>query len=207
MPNHSSVRAHSVPKGAAPADRWPHTSRLRRKKEMKHTPGNMNAVCSVLIFQSTSWNILNRRPLKYPAKMPMSTNSRSMAVMSPPRFAGLRNPSTANTMVTNVMPSSCTPVPTYTDSRPGATGGRNTSPCTSFHPVSSCASSTVSSWLYWLMSRRSVRTMIIATMPERNSRIMRELMMENQWIWSSIICRYVSQRLAQRMSDILNMTS
>ena len=35
----------------------------------------------------------------------------------------------------------CTPVPTHTDSQPEREGGRNTSPCTSFHPVSSCPSS------------------------------------------------------------------
>jgi hypothetical protein len=31
--------------------------------------------------------------------------------------------------------------------------------------------------------------MIMATMPDRNSTIMSELTMENQWIWSSIISR------------------
>jgi hypothetical protein len=39
------------------------------------------------------------------------------------------------------------------------------------------------------MSLCSVRTMIMATMPVRNSTIMTLLMMENQWIWSSIISR------------------
>lgn len=42
--------------------------------------------------------------------------------------------------------------------------------------------------------------MIMATMPLRNSTIMTLLTMENQWIWSSVIFRYVSQRDAQRMS-------
>jgi hypothetical protein len=37
------------------------------------------------------------------------------------------------------------------------------SPRTSFQPVSSCASSPASSWLYFLMSRTSVRIMIMAT--------------------------------------------
>jgi hypothetical protein len=39
------------------------------------------------------------------------------------------------------------------------------------------------------MSDRSVRIMIIATMPERNSTIMTELTMENQWMLSSVIFR------------------
>ena len=51
------------------------------------------------------------------------------------------------------------------------------------------------------MSDRSVRIMIMATMPDRNSTIMTLFTMENQWIWSSVIFRYVSQRLAQRLSD------
>lgn len=42
----------------------------------------------------------------------MNTKSSSIAVMRPPRLAGLRKPSAANTIVTNAMPISCTPVPT-----------------------------------------------------------------------------------------------
>eukprot|EP00959_Pyramimonas_sp_CCMP1952_P097117 2029957-Pyramimonas_sp.AAC.2 len=41
----------------------------------------------------------------------------------------------------------------------------------------------------------------MATMPVRKSTIIRELMMENQWIWSSVIRRYVSQREAHLISD------
>ena len=37
--------------------------------------------------------------------------------------------------------------------------------------------------------RTSVRIMIMATMPERSSTIASELMMENQWIWSSPMYR------------------
>ncbi len=36
-----------------------------------------------------------------------------------------------------------------------------------------------------LKSRRSVRIMIIATIPVSSSTIASELMIENQWIWSS----------------------
>ena len=45
--------------------------------------------------------------------------------------------------------------------------GRAGARLTSFQPVSSCASSAVSSWLYLEMSRCSVRIMIMATMPLR----------------------------------------
>lgn len=59
-------------------------------------------------------------------------------------LAGLRKPISANVMVDSVMASTCMPVPHMMDSSMGLKdGGRNTSPCTSFHPLSSCASSTV----------------------------------------------------------------
>ena len=49
--------------------------------------------------------------------------------------------------------------------------------------------------------------MIIATMPERKSTIISELMIENQWIWSSPIKRYVSQREAHLISENSHLTS
>lgn len=55
---------------------------------------------------------MKRREAEWPANSPMSANSSSMAVMRPPRLAGDKKPSTANTSVTTIMPSSCTPVPT-----------------------------------------------------------------------------------------------
>lgn len=61
---------------------------------------------------------------------PIKTKSSSAAVMSPPRLAGERNPSTAKIMVITVIVSVCTPVPTSTESIIGARGGRKTSPCT-----------------------------------------------------------------------------
>lgn len=47
----------------------------------------------------------------------------------------------------------------------GYRGGLKTSPCTSFHPDSSRASSIPSSELYRAMSRRNVRTIIIVNIP------------------------------------------
>jgi len=67
------------------------------------------------------------------------------------------------------------------------TGLRKTSPCTSFQPVSSADSSTPASSLYFVMSRCNVRNKIIATMPDKNNMIMRELRIENQWIWLPVI--------------------
>ena len=63
---------------------------------------------------------------------------------------------------------------------PGSAGGsRKTSPCTSFHPVSSARSSSVSS-LYAEISRFSARMMISPTMNESMSTMSTELVIENQ---------------------------
>ena len=83
------------------------------------------------------------------------------------------------------MHSSCMPVPTETASSVGLGGVRSTSACTSFQPLSSSSSSFSSTLLYSARSRRSVRTMIIATMPESRKTITSELRMENQCTWSS----------------------
>ena len=137
----------------------------------------------------------------------MKTKSSKVAVISPPRLAGERKPSTAKIIVMTVMVNVCTPVPTRTDNIIGIAGGRKTSPWTSFQPVSSSTSSVASTALYRLKSRCSVRIMIIATMPVRKSTIMRELTIENQWICSSPMSRYVSQREAHLMSDASHLTS
>merc|ERR1719399_1036235 len=127
--------------------------------------------------------------------------------MRPPRLAGERKPSTAKTIVITAIEKVCTPVPTRTESIMGARGGRKTSPCTSFQPVSSSTSSAASMALYRLKSRCSVRIMIIATMPERKRTIISELTIENQWICSSPMSRYVSQRDAHFTSEYSHLTS
>ena len=53
--------------------------------------------------------------------------------------------------------------------------GRNTSPCTSFQPDSSLASSITFGSLYWAMSLRRARSRIIEIITVRNSTIMIEL--------------------------------
>mmetsp|Transcript_5985 Transcript_5985/g.11435 ORF Transcript_5985/g.11435 Transcript_5985/m.11435 type:complete len:200 (+) Transcript_5985:576-1175(+) len=137
IPNHRKKRANSVPKGTAPDDFWPQMSRFSPKNITKTAEGKRNATLRVLDFQSVPWNILNMRADACPAKIPISANKSNIAVMRPPRLAGERNPKTANTRVTTVIPMSCTPVPVYTVSAPNAAGGRKTSPWTSFQPVSS----------------------------------------------------------------------
>mmetsp|Transcript_12156 Transcript_12156/g.24142 ORF Transcript_12156/g.24142 Transcript_12156/m.24142 type:complete len:111 (-) Transcript_12156:824-1156(-) len=108
----------------------------------------------------------------------MNTNSNSNAVNNPPRLVGLKKPSRANVIVARVMVSTWHPVPHNTESSMGENlGGRNTSAWTSFHPVSSW-SSAIS--LYAAMSRCNVRSMIIATIPVKNTTIIREFTMENQ---------------------------
>jgi len=82
---------------------------------------------------------------------------------------------------------SCTPEPMNTDNAMGPNvplGGRNTSPCTNFQPLSSTASSNVAS-LYRAMSLHTTRTMIMATMHVSNTTTNTELVMENQCTPSS----------------------
>ena len=49
--------------------------------------------------------------------------------------------------------------------------------------------------------------MIIATMPVSSSTIASELMIENQWIWSSPMYRYRSQRDAHLIGEYSHLTS
>lgn len=65
--------------------------------------------------------------------------------MRPPLLAGERKPRTAKMRTASAMLRTWAPEPTRTERKRGMAGARNTSPCTSFHPVSSCASSTDSS--------------------------------------------------------------
>jgi hypothetical protein len=62
------------------------------------------------------------------------------------------------------------PVPTEVASSVTLCGVRSTSACTSFHPDSSSSSSFSSIELYSARSRRSVRTMIIATAAQGDGR-------------------------------------
>ena len=69
------------------------------------------------------------------------------AVRRAPREAGESMPSMAKKMVMNIMQKSWMPEPTSETKRRALGGGRKTSPCTSFQPVSSMLSSTSSSML------------------------------------------------------------
>jgi hypothetical protein len=74
----------------------------------------------------------------------MKTKSSTKAVTRLPCCAGLRKPSTAKTSRQTHIASTCMPPPTKTERNMGPKkpeGGRKTSPCTSFQPVSSAASS------------------------------------------------------------------
>mmetsp|Transcript_15950 Transcript_15950/g.47269 ORF Transcript_15950/g.47269 Transcript_15950/m.47269 type:complete len:201 (-) Transcript_15950:849-1451(-) len=136
----------------------------------------------------------------------MNTNMTSIAVISAPRLAGDKKPHSAKTIVATTIEKICTPVPTCVASSDAPGGGRNTSPCTSFHPDSSALIS-ASSWLYLLMSRASARSRMTATIALRNSTMSIELTIENQWMSSSYMWRYRSQRLTQRTSLDTKRTS
>ena len=90
--------------------------------------------------QLISLNILHIRDVTNPATEPMRTYSSSWAMMSAPRFEGIRNPMAENGMVSSAMQRSCAPVLDHTAMRRGEKlGGRKTSAWTSFHPSMSSA--------------------------------------------------------------------
>mmetsp|Transcript_12426 Transcript_12426/g.41333 ORF Transcript_12426/g.41333 Transcript_12426/m.41333 type:complete len:311 (-) Transcript_12426:706-1638(-) len=206
-PNQRNISKKNVPKGTAPELLWPQIIVLSAANTTKMTLGNANAAQSVFHRQSMPFTCLYSLPETYPLTKPMATYKITDAVIKPPRFAGDRNPARAKIRVmVNIHPT-CAPVPTKTHKTPAFVGGRNTSPCTSFHPASSACSSGVSRELYLVMSLRSVRSMISPTIPDRNKTIIMLFTMENQWICVSVIKRYVSHRLAHLMSLGVNSTS
>ena len=77
------------------------------------------------------------------------------AVSKAPRDAGESIPSMAKKMVMAIMQNICTPEPMMAANSRLLVGGRKTSPCTSFHPVSSMLSSKSSSVLYLAMSLKT----------------------------------------------------
>lgn len=102
------------------------------------------------------WHTLWVRADWYPATMPMSRKDRSKAVIIAPRLAGERKPRAAKKMVHSAMPNTCAPTPMLTANKKGnRAGGRNTSPWTSFQPLSSrssARSSSVGTRLYRIRS-------------------------------------------------------
>jgi len=109
--------------------------------------------------------------------------------------------------VTADIPMSCIPEPTDTASSFEYRGLRKTSPWTNFQPVSSAASSAVATSLYLVMSRYSVLSKIMATMPDKNTMMSREFKIENQWISPADIFRYTSHLEAQRWELSTHTTS
>ena len=98
-----------------PEECSPHTKKFRTKNTPNTIDGNAIAVSTVFVFQSTPLNILYVREPKYPAKIPMNTKRRSIAVSKPPRFAGERNPRHAQINKMKEHAINCAPVPTQTE--------------------------------------------------------------------------------------------
>ena len=74
------------------------------------------------------------------------------AVSKAPLEAGLNIPSIAKNIVIPIIQKICTPEPMMDAKSRLLLGGRNTSPCTNFQPVSSILSSKSSSVLYLAIS-------------------------------------------------------
>ena len=179
-PNHRNINANRLQNGTAPLDRCPHTKKFNSRNTVDTSIGNANAALVVVRFHCVILNDLYARADAYPLNTPLNTNKKIPAVPRLPRFAGLSTPITLSTILPTTILNTCVPVPTHTANQLANFGGRKTSPCTSFQPVSSAASSAVSRSLYAEMSLRSVRSMIIATIPVKNSSTINELTMLNQ---------------------------
>mmetsp|Transcript_39507 Transcript_39507/g.88388 ORF Transcript_39507/g.88388 Transcript_39507/m.88388 type:complete len:286 (+) Transcript_39507:267-1124(+) len=208
-PNHRTMRVAKVEMGMAPLEPSKSRALFSTRNMANTTPGKRRAVYTVQRIQSSPLKNLNMRAEWKPATEPMQQKSRSCAVSRAPRLAGLKKPSNANSRVEPVMQKSWAPVPISTAKSIFAfPGARNTSACTSFQPDSSLASSRASGSLYCAMSLFNVRTKIIATITVRKTTIMVELVMENQWMFSSgFPRRYTSQRFAHSTSDSSHIMS
>lgn len=178
-----------------------------RMKVVKTMPGTSTGVRMMLRFQDSPDQVLYMRADTYPPMKPRSVYRMTMTVPRLPRFEGERKPRSAKKIVKPVMTKSCAPEPRKIERSMGLPGGRNTSPWMSFHPESSCTSSSVrSSWLYRAMSLRSARSRIMPTEPVRNMTMMVELIRKYQWMWVLRTCRYLSQRVAQGVDEARQCT-
>mmetsp|Transcript_39708 Transcript_39708/g.55393 ORF Transcript_39708/g.55393 Transcript_39708/m.55393 type:complete len:243 (-) Transcript_39708:640-1368(-) len=180
MQNHMATSATRVPNGTAADDCLAHKIRFSTKKVAKIMDGIRNAVQITLDFHCSPPNILYIREDTKPAGVPRKTYITSIDVIKPPRVAGDRNPRQAKKRVTHTTPMICDPVPRSTERSIGFPGGRKTSPCTSFQPNSSCASSDSSALLYREISLCRVRTRITPIMHDRKTTMINELTIENQ---------------------------
>mmetsp|Transcript_28897 Transcript_28897/g.42838 ORF Transcript_28897/g.42838 Transcript_28897/m.42838 type:complete len:210 (+) Transcript_28897:653-1282(+) len=166
-----------------------------------NTPGKAVAVSIVFRFQSESSMNLESLAEVYPATPPEAMYSTMMEVRVWPLSIVLINPQIEARMTNTNVAKICIPVPTATHKILGKCfGGRKTSPCKSFHPVSSIPSSNSSS-LYCKMSFLSVRTIMIATEMVRTKRTKRPFKMANVWTLSlGAPTMYTSHRLDQNTS-------
>lgn len=124
--------------------------------------------------------------LKYPATVPKSMYKTNNAIIRDPRRAGLRKPTADKQIENKTVNPSCAPEPQNTQKSIGEVdGGRNTSACTNFHPLSSTSSSSTpapisASALYAAISRRRFRTKMDITNRLKNNTTKIEFVMEYQ---------------------------
>ena len=113
-----------------------------------------NVTCSKTIIYQLVDMIISIRTLKVlyslaevnPATAPNSTYISNTPIINEPLFAGERKPNAENNMRNIALITNCMPVPTSTQNNIGySVGGRKTSACTNFHPVSSRSSAFSSS--------------------------------------------------------------
>ena len=90
--------------------------------------------------------VLYKRAEVNPATAPNNEKINNIPIINDPRFAGLRNPTAANTIKNKALMTICIPVPMNTQNIMGySIGGRKISAWTNFQPVSSRSSAFSSS--------------------------------------------------------------
>mmetsp|Transcript_43644 Transcript_43644/g.64010 ORF Transcript_43644/g.64010 Transcript_43644/m.64010 type:complete len:234 (+) Transcript_43644:559-1260(+) len=180
---HNKKRAKMVKKLTAVAAPAKRRKMSRNKNIDTNTPGKAVAVRMVFRFHAFAWKNLYRRLLQYPAMLPDKTYSMIIVVSICPLSMGDRNPNNERKMVNTMEAPICAPVPVATQrSMIKLAGGRKTSPCMSFHPLSPPSSNVSRSEnvaLYALISFFNERIMIPPNAAERKLAIMRAFTTEN----------------------------
>ena len=134
-----------VPSGSAAVEAFMMAGVLRMEKVPSSGPGKKTRLSMMFHTQFCPRSFLYSRAVTKPPTKADTTYSRMAAATMLPRRASEKKPNTASDSSTSVITNRCAPAPTMAVKRDSDTGGRNTSPWISFHPVSSSPASSSSS--------------------------------------------------------------
>eukprot|EP00828_Plagiopyla_frontata_P030201 TRINITY_DN3924_c0_g1_i4.p2 TRINITY_DN3924_c0_g1~~TRINITY_DN3924_c0_g1_i4.p2 ORF type:complete len:288 (+),score=19.59 TRINITY_DN3924_c0_g1_i4:345-1208(+) len=153
---------------------------------IKFTPGQINPVKIAHRSQQLPQSILQIRAEQYPAKQPLAMQNTMAIDTSVPRRCSLRKPKQAKIVQRIAIRVTQTPVPARDAKNIFLFGGRNTSLYNYFHPLSSkISSSFYTNSKYQLISFPKVFFIMLAINNAKKEMIIKEQVIENQWIDSS----------------------